>query len=81
MYDEERVTVFKFYDRRKKKNVLIFACVDLYCIYQSGTAGSSLLGSGWPVMHAELGVPVSYMGIISMIISGGTVVSSLFSTK
>ncbi len=24
---------------------------------------------GWPVMHAELGVPVSYMGIISMIIS------------
>ena len=32
-------------------------------------------------MHAELGVPVSYMGIISMIISGGTVVSSLFSDK
>jgi hypothetical protein len=39
VYDEEQVAVFKFYDRRKKKNVLIFACVDLYCIYQSGTAG------------------------------------------
>ena len=32
-------------------------------------------------LEAELGVPVSYMGIISMIISGGTVVSSLFSDK
>ena len=40
-----------------------------------------LLGSGWPVMHTELGVPVSYMGIVSMIISGGTIISSLFSDK
>ena len=32
-------------------------------------------------MHAELGVPVSYMGIVSMIISGGTIVSSLFSDR
>ena len=37
----------------------------------------SLLGSGWPVMHAELGVPVSYMGVVSIVISGGTIVSSL----
>lgn len=41
----------------------------------------SLLGSGWPAMHAELNVPVSFMGIVSMVISGGTIVSSLFSDK
>ena len=41
----------------------------------------SLLGAGWPVMHGELGVPVSYMGIVSMVISGGTIVSSLMSDR
>lgn len=80
MYDEEQVAVFKFYDRRKKKNVLILLAL-IYIAFISLGLPDSLLGSGWPVMHAELGVPVSYMGIISMIISGGTVVSSLFSDK
>ena len=32
-------------------------------------------------MHAELGVPVSFKGIVSMTISGGTILSSLFSDK
>ena len=32
-------------------------------------------------MHEDMSVPVSYMGIISMVISGGTIVSSLFSDK
>ncbi len=39
----------------------------------------SLLGSAWPIMHAELGVSLSYAGILSMIVSGGTIVSSLLS--
>ncbi|HIX09358.1 MAG TPA: MFS transporter [Firmicutes bacterium] len=39
----------------------------------------SLLGSGWPVMHTELGAPISAMGLVSMIIAAGTVVSSLAS--
>ena len=39
----------------------------------------SLLGSGWPVMYGELQVSISYAGIISMIIAGGTIVSSLLS--
>lgn len=41
----------------------------------------SLLGAAWPVMHTALAVPVSYAGIISMIISCGTVVSSLMSAR
>ena len=41
----------------------------------------SLLGSGWPVIHISLNVPISFMGILSMIISGGTVIASLFSDR
>ena len=37
----------------------------------------SLLGSAWSSMYSEFGVPVSYVGIISMIIAAGTIVSSL----
>lgn len=55
----------------------LFLLALIYIAFISLGLPDSLLGSGWPVMHAELGVPVSYMGIISMIISGGTVVSSL----
>ena len=41
----------------------------------------SLLGSAWPVMRLEFGAPLSYAGIISMIICGGTIVSSLLSDR
>ena len=40
-----------------------------------------LLGSAWPSMYREMGVPVSYAGIISMIISFGTIISSLQSDR
>ncbi len=41
----------------------------------------SLLGSAWPVMYEQLDVPISYAGIVTMIIAGGTIVSSLLSDK
>ena len=41
----------------------------------------SLLGTAWPVMYPELGVQVSSMGVISFIISVGTIVSSLNSDR
>lgn len=53
----------------------------IYIAFISLGLPDSLLGSGWPVMHIELGVPVSYMGIVSMVISGGTIVSSLMSDR
>lgn len=53
----------------------------IYLAFISLGLPDSLLGAGWPVMHTELGVSVSFMGIISMVISGGTIVSSLFSDK
>lgn len=58
-----------------------FLLVLIYIAFISLGLPDSLLGSGWTVMHAEMNVPISYMGIVSMIISGGTIVSSLFSDK
>lgn len=51
----------------------------IYIAFISLGLPDSLLGAGWPVMHAALGVPVSFMGIVSMVISGGTIISSLCS--
>lgn len=41
----------------------------------------SLLGAAWPSISVDLGAPVSYAGIISMIIAAGTIVSSLQSDR
>ena len=53
----------------------------IYLAFISLGLPDSLLGAGWTVMHTEMNVPVSYMGIISMVISGGTIVSSLLSDR
>lgn len=53
----------------------------IYLAFISLGLPDSLLGSGWPVIHVELDVPVSYMGIVTMIISGGTIVSSLLADR
>ena len=58
-----------------------FLLVLIYIAFISLGLPDSLLGSGWPVMHVDLNVPVSYLGIVSMVISGGTIVSSLLSDK
>ena len=51
----------------------------IYLAFISLGLPDSLLGSAWPVMHTTFHVPVSYMGIITMVISGCTVLSSLMS--
>ena len=53
----------------------------IYLAFISLGLPDSLLGSAWPVLHRALSVPLSYMGIVTMIISGGTIVSSLFSER
>lgn len=53
----------------------------IYMSFISLGLPDSLLGSAWPSMYGEMGVPVSYAGIISMIIAMGTVVSSLQSDR
>jgi len=41
----------------------------------------SLLGSAWPAMYEELGAPLRSAGVVGMIISVGTIVSSLMSGR
>ncbi len=55
--------------------------VIIYLAFISLGLPDSLLGSGWPIMQAELSVPLSYAGILTMLISIFTVVSSLFCSK
>lgn len=55
--------------------------VIIYLSFISLGLPDSLLGSAWPKMYPELGVSVSYAGIISFTIALGTVVSSLLSDR
>lgn len=55
--------------------------VIIYVSFISLGLPDSLLGSAWPSMYPQFGVPVAYAGIISMIIAGGTIVSSFFSAR
>lgn len=55
--------------------------VIIYLAFISLGLPDSLLGSAWPMMYKEFNVPVSYAGVISMIIAAGTIISSLQSDR
>lgn len=55
--------------------------VIIYIAFISLGLPDSLIGSAWPIMHRDLQVPVSYMGIITMLISGSTILSSLLADR
>lgn len=53
----------------------------IYIAFISLGLPDSILGSAWPSMYGALDVPVSYAGIVTMIISCGTIISSLLSHR
>ena len=53
----------------------------IYLSFISLGLPDSLLGAAWPVMHTGMNVPMSWEGVISGIISLGTVASSLQSDR
>lgn len=55
--------------------------VIIYLSFISLGLPDALLGAAWPTMYIQLQVPVSYAGGISMIISMGTILSSLQSDR
>ena len=55
--------------------------VFIYIFYIGLGIPDSLLGAAWPAIYGEFHLPISYASFISAIISTGTVLSSLFSTK
>ncbi|HOD92275.1 MAG TPA: MFS transporter [Clostridia bacterium] len=55
--------------------------VIIYVAFISLGLPDSLLGSAWPVIYKQMDIPISYAGIITMIIASGTIISSLLSDK
>ena len=53
----------------------------IYLAFISLGLPDSLLGAAWPTIRVDFNVPISYMGIVTMIISGSTIVSSLMSER
>ncbi len=53
----------------------------IYLAFISLGLPDSILGAAWPVIHQEIGVPLSWSGTVFMIIAVGTIVSSLLSDR
>lgn len=53
----------------------------IYAAFISLGLPDSLLGASWPIIRLEFGMALDSAGIITMIISGSTIVSSLFCEK
>ena len=60
---------------------MVTLLIIIYISFISLGLPDSLLGSAWPAINADLGVPLSYAGIVTMIISGGTIISSFHSER
>ena len=61
--------------------MLSLLLVIIYFAFISLGLPDALLGAAWPSLYPTLGVPISYAGMIAMIISAGTIVSSLCSDR
>jgi fucose permease len=59
----------------------ILLLILIYFAFVSLGLPDGLLGAAWPSMYQGLGVPVSSAGYITMIIAGGTIISSLSSDR
>ncbi|MFH1513677.1 MAG: MFS transporter [Bacillota bacterium] len=53
----------------------------IYLAFISLGLPDSMLGTSWTVMHADVGAPIALAGAIAMVISGGTIISSLLSSR
>lgn len=53
----------------------------IYLAFVSLGLPDSLLGAAWPTIHSEINIPISYMGILSMIISGMAIITSIEAEK
>ena len=53
----------------------------IYVAFISLGLPDSVIGAAWPSMYVGLGVPISWAGVISMIVAAGTIVSSVLSDR
>lgn len=61
--------------------MLTLLLIIIYISFISLGLPDAILGSAWPMIHQDLNVSISYAGLVTMIISCGTIISSFFSEK
>lgn len=69
------------YLKGRDNMALTLLLIIIYASFISLGLPDSMLGSAWPYIYGKLSVPISYAGIISMIIASGTIISSIFSDR
>ena len=77
----KNLTKMSIMDIKGRENMLTILLIIIYIAFISLGLPDAILGSAWPLMHTDLNVPISYAGIATMIVSGGTIISSFFSEK
>ena len=60
---------------------MILLIIVIYLCFVSLGLPDTLIGSAWSLIHVDLGVSLSFLGVITIIISIGTILSSLFLDK
>lgn len=58
---------------------MAFLLVVIYIAFIGLGVPDSLIGSAWPAIHSQMNIPVEAVSVITFIISGCTVLSSMFS--
>ncbi|WP_310828957.1 MFS transporter [Paenibacillus pedocola] len=57
-----------------------FFLIIIYLAFISLGLPDSMLGAAWPIMRLDYGAPVETAGLLSMVVVGGTIISSLASS-
>lgn len=60
---------------------MVFLLVVIYVAFIGLGVPDSLIGSAWPAIQNEMGIPVEAVSILTLLISGCTVLSSIFSAR
>ncbi len=58
----------------------LLLCI-IYLSFVSLGLPDSLFGAAWPILQIQMDVPLSYAGLVTMTISGGTILASLCSDR
>lgn len=58
---------------------MVLLLVVIYIAFIGLGVPDSLIGSAWPAIHTEMNIPVEVVSVLTFIISGCTVLSSMFS--
>ncbi|MDF2700342.1 MAG: major facilitator superfamily 1 [Haloplasmataceae bacterium] len=68
-------------NKKEEVKMTILLLMIIYIAFISLGLPDSMLGAAWPTIRTDLSLPIAGAGLISMIISGGTIISSFLSCK